>query len=147
MEAAVGSRLKSGPLRADTASMPLITAARLRVLVAEDNVVNQLVARTLLERMGHAVDVVDDGRAAVDAVLRAEPPYDLVLMDCHMPGMDGYDATRALRAVETGRRTPVFALSASSGEADRAAGLASGMDHYLTKPMIRQDLQDALDRV
>jgi CheY-like chemotaxis protein len=127
--------------------MPPLPTARLRVLVAEDNVVNQLVARTLLERLGHVVDVVADGRAAVTAVLAAAPPYDLVLMDCHMPVMDGYDATRAIRAGETDRHTPVFALSASSSDAERAAGLASGMDRYLVKPIIRQDLQEALELV
>ncbi len=119
--------------------------ACLRVLVAEDDLVNQLVARTLLEQLGHEVDVVDDGAAAVDAVLQAERPYDVVLMDCQMPVVDGWTATRALRADRSARaRTPVFGLSASAMALDREQGLAAGMDRYLTKPISRDALAAAL---
>ena len=118
---------------------------RLRVLVAEDDLVNQLVARTMLEQLGHEVDVVDDGAAAVDAVLQAEPPYDVVLMDCQMPVVDGWEATRSLRAGRSPRAgTPVFGLSASAMAADREQGLAAGMDRYLTKPISRDELAVAL---
>jgi signal transduction histidine kinase/CheY-like chemotaxis protein len=112
----------------------------LRVLVAEDNRVNQLVIRRLLERLHHTVVLCEDGRAAVAAV-EAERP-DLVLMDVQMPEMDGFAATAAIReremALPGGRRLPIVALTAFAMKGDRERCVAAGMDDYLTKP-IRRD--------
>jgi CheY-like chemotaxis protein/HPt (histidine-containing phosphotransfer) domain-containing protein len=106
----------------------------LRILLAEDNPVNQQVARGLLGRRGHVVDVVADGAAAVDAV-RAHT-YDVVLMDVHMPRMDGIEATRAIRRLPGDKgRVPILALSASAMGSEAASAQAAGMDGALPKPI------------
>ncbi len=104
-----------------------------RVLLAEDHSVNQEVMQRLLERLGLVADVATTGRAAVSACARRR--YDLVLMDCQMPEMDGYEATRLIRAQETQGRVPIVALTADALASDRARALAAGMDDYLTKPV------------
>jgi TMAO reductase system sensor TorS len=106
----------------------------LRILLAEDNLVNQQVALGLLGRRGHTVDVVGDGIAAVDAV--RSRTYDVVLMDVHMPHMDGIEATRAIRGLpgEKGR-VPILALSASAMRSEAETALAAGMDGALSKPI------------
>ncbi|WP_077490569.1 hybrid sensor histidine kinase/response regulator [Sinomonas mesophila] len=105
-----------------------------RVLVVEDNQVNQLVARGIAERLGYEVDMVDDGAAAVDATQRGD--YAAVLMDCHMPVMDGFTATRTIRA-RGGRDAtlPIIAMTAGALDEDRERCLAAGMDDYLAKPV------------
>jgi two-component system sensor histidine kinase/response regulator len=117
-----------------------------RVLVAEDNPVNQKVISKVLERMGLRVDLVANGLEAVEAASRL--PYDLVLMDCQMPEMDGLEATAAIRRKESsaGRRLPIVALTAHAmqGEMDRC--LAAGMDDYTTKPLNLAELERVLDR-
>ncbi len=115
-----------------------------RVLVAEDNPVNQRVAVLMLERLGCRVDVASNGLEAVDLANRL--PYDIIFLDCRMPELDGYDAARAIRAGETGGRTPIVALTANALEGDREACVAAGMDHYLTKPIVAQHLLEALQR-
>ena len=114
--------------------------ASLQVLLAEDNPVNQLVARRLLEREGHAVVVAADGAAAVAAYRRQ--PFDLVLMDLQMPEMDGFEATAAIRRIEAelGTRTAVVALTAYASAADRDRCKAASMDGYATKPIQREHL-------
>jgi hypothetical protein len=122
------------------AVVPPPSPRRLRVLVAEDNVVNQKLAADLLEQQGHQVEVVSDGlRAAERAVQQS---YDLVLMDVHMPGMDGYAATAAIRNHEriSGRHTPIIALTADAMQGDHEQCLAAGMDGYLPIPIRRDDL-------
>ena len=117
------------------------SAAPLCILVAEDNMVNQRLAAALLEREGHAVTVVDDGLAAVAVASREE--YDLILMDVQMPGMNGFDATAAIREHDraSGRHTPIIAMTAHSMRGDRERCLDAGMDGYISKPIRLEDLR------
>ena len=116
----------------------------LRVLLAEDNLVNQRVARLTLANMGFEVDIVDNGRAAVEAVL--ETSYDVVLMDMQMPEMDGLAATREIRRLLPEERQPkIIAMTASVLAEDQAACADAGMDDYLAKPVRGQVLRAALD--
>ena len=107
----------------------------LRILLAEDNVVNQKVAVSLLSRLGHVVTVAPHGQAAVDAYQRES--FDLILMDVQMPVLDGFDATRAIRQLEQTTRThiPIVAMTARAMKGDRERCLDSGMDDYVTKPI------------
>ncbi len=113
---------------------------RLEILLAEDNVVNQLVAVRLLEKCGHAVTVANHGGEALAAMVAKR--FDVVLMDVQMPEVDGFEATRRIREIEagTGRRTPVVAMTAHAMAGDRDRCLAGGMDDYLTKPVQREEL-------
>jgi PAS domain S-box-containing protein len=115
-----------------------------RVLVAEDNVVNQKVARRTLEALGFLVDVAANGKAALEAWKTGL--YDMILMDCEMPMMDGYEATREIRARESGRRIPIVALTAHAMKGVDAECMAAGMDGYLTKPIDRKLLLQCLER-
>ena len=118
----------------------------LRVLVAEDNDVNQLLIRTLLERMGHRAEMVRDGVGALQRVQAAT--FDLVLMDVHMPVMNGLDATRAIRALGGVKgQVPVVAMTAAVLTDDRAACVAAGMNAFIGKPIEREQLQRAIDEV
>jgi signal transduction histidine kinase/ActR/RegA family two-component response regulator len=118
----------------------------LRVLVAEDNEVNQLVVRAMVERMGHHCDVVADGREAVERVRGGG--YDVVLMDIQMPGMDGETATRSIRGLPApAGRTPIIALTANAMVADRDSYLAAGMNDHVSKPIDARQLARAIRRV
>jgi CheY-like chemotaxis protein len=121
--------------------------AALRILLAEDNPVNQQVARLLLGKLGHRVDTVGNGAEAVEAVGRVD--YDAVLMDVHMPEMDGLEATRRIRAQapREGYRLPIVAMTAGAMPEDRVACLDAGMDAFLTKPVRSAELADALGRI
>ncbi len=122
-----------------------------RVLLAEDHEVNQLLVRAMLAHGGHAVVLVEDGQAAVDAVrdsLSTDTPFDLVLMDMQMPVLDGLAATRAIRAFETEgqRRLPIVALTANAFAADLESCRAAGMDDHVAKPVSMEALLAAVDR-
>ncbi len=149
------SALRKGELPQRTAA-PLITRnvleesprRRLRVLVVEDNATNQKVAAALLERSGCRTDVAGNGQEALQQL--ASKTYDVVLMDCQMPVMDGYETTRRLRSGEfpvLDRTVPVVAMTASAMQGDREACLAMGMDDYVSKPLSAGQLFDVIDRV
>jgi two-component system, sensor histidine kinase and response regulator len=112
--------------------------------LAEDNRVNQKIAVRLLEKRGHHVVLADSGEEALKAL--SQSPFDLVLMDVHMPGMDGLDATLAIREKEksTGLHQPVIAMTALAMKGDRERCLAAGMDGYISKPIDLKELDDIL---
>ncbi len=116
-----------------------------QILVVEDNPTNQTLARRMIEKLGHHVHMVANGQEALDAMSRAR--YDLVLMDCQMPVLDGYAATLELRKREgkSGRHTPIIAMTANAAQGDREKCLDCGMDDYLTKPVRLKDLSLTLN--
>ncbi len=119
----------------------------LRLLLAEDNLVNQKLAVRLLEKQGHTVVVAADGREAVEAAGRQ--PFDLVLMDVQMPEMDGFEATAAIRQAErgTGRHVPILAMTAYAMKGDRERCLEAGMDGYVSKPIQGRELSEMIERL
>lgn len=116
----------------------------LSILLVEDNNVNQIVAGALLKRMGHRVDMADNGQLALDALNRQ--PYDLVLMDCQMPVLDGYETTRRIRSNPRWQDLPVIAVTANVVQGDRDTCFACGMNDYITKPYSRHQLSDVIAR-
>ncbi|MFT3781871.1 MAG: response regulator [Nibricoccus sp.] len=119
------------------------TAAK--VLIAEDNPTNQILTRRMIEKIGHKADVVANGSEAIEAMGRGH--YQLVLMDCQMPEMDGYEATRAIRRNErNGARIPIIALTANASQEERQRCLSVGMDDYLSKPVRYADLSAMVNR-
>ncbi|WP_432507486.1 response regulator [Kineococcus arenarius] len=131
---------------ASPAAAPAARGSALRVLLAEDNAVNQRVAQLLLAKFGHEVDTVDNGLRALEAARASR--YDVVLMDLHMPEMDGLQATRLIRSEVPGELQPrIIALTASVLSEDREACREAGMDDHLTKPVRARELEDALARV
>ncbi len=141
------TRLTPPRLQVVTSSVVARRSGTLRVLVAEDNHINQRIARTMLERFGCEVTLAEDGAAAVTAF--ASGRWDIVFMDCQMPRLDGYEATEAIRqyARKNGQaHTPIVAMTASALAEDRARSLASGMDDHLSKPVRATDFEQALER-
>ncbi|MDQ5846261.1 MAG: ATP-binding protein [Acidobacteriota bacterium] len=124
------------------------TKSSVRILLVEDYVINQEVAVRQLEKLGYRADVVDDGFAALKALERCG--YDMVLMDCQMPELDGYEATAEIRSREAiitgGRHTPIIAMTANAMMGDREKCIAAGMDDYITKPIQTDDLKRALEQ-
>ena len=116
----------------------------IRVLVAEDNLVNQKVAVKMLERLGVRADIAMNGREAIQKF--GDLPYDLILMDCHMPEIDGYTATAEIRRRHAAHRVPIVAMTAEAMEGCRETCLAAGMDDYIAKPVKLSDLSEALGK-
>ena len=124
--------------------------AGLRILLAEDNPVNQMLAVRLLEKRGYSIQVADNGQKALDLLEKAAPgEFAVVLMDVQMPNMDGYEATAELRKREAkaGRHTPIIALTAHAMKGDRERCLAAGMDDYVSKPIHAKELFAVIERL
>ena len=122
-----------------------VQLAKMRVLVAEDNIVNQKVAIRQLQKLGLYADAVSNGREVLEAMDRIG--YDVVLMDCQMPEMDGYETTQAMRRHEHFSETYIIAMTANAMQGDREKCLDAGMDDYIPKPIRIQDLEAALAKV
>lgn len=135
------------PAVADVSKPESQSASPKRILVVDDNEINQVVACKFLQKLGFEVEIARNGREAVEAASRT--PYDAILMDCEMPEMDGYDATRAIRQRETGqeRRMPVIALTGHASADDERLCLDAGMDAVLIKPVTLPALRGSLDRI
>ncbi|MFZ0608484.1 MAG: response regulator, partial [Xanthobacteraceae bacterium] len=138
------------PIEAAETPAAAPAAGGLSILVAEDNEINALLVRALLQKLGHRPTMAGTGNAAIDCWLAARAagaPFDRILMDLHMPGMDGLEATRRIRLLEAEDdipRTPIVALTANASAEDRDASLAAGMDGFLIKPLDRDRLAAAL---
>ena len=134
-----------GPSSEQLPGKPQGDVRRLRVLVAEDNPINQKVATSMLKKIGCSTDLAGNGHEAVECCRKQH--YDLVFMDCQMPGMDGFEATAAIRAEESGSgRMPIVAMTAHAMPSDRERCLAAGMDDYLTKPISVEQLRAVIAR-
>jgi two-component system sensor histidine kinase/response regulator len=135
------------PTSLDDAALTPAPMQPLRLLLAEDNLINQKLMRRLLEKAGHEVTLVRNGRAALEAL--AQTPFDLVLMDVQMPEMDGFEATAAIREreEETGGHIPLIAITAHAMRGDRERCLQAGFDGYVSKPVQFKELFDTIDRL
>jgi CheY-like chemotaxis protein len=135
----------AAPAVSEPAKVP--AGMRGNILLVEDNLINQQVALGILQIQGYNVTVANHGREALDA--HAQGAFDLILMDCHMPEMDGFEATREIRGRERaspGRHVPIIALTANAMAQDREACLNAGMDDHLSKPFSMLTLQEMLNR-
>jgi CheY-like chemotaxis protein len=137
--AGIAAALNHGASSPEAVSGPSNTSTRMRVLVAEDNKVNQWVTRTVLEKLGCEVEIVESGEDACSAAARVS--YHCIFMDCHMPGMDGVEAAKRIRVHSA---VPIIGLSASTQDEQRRACLDAGMDAFVTKPVSRSGLERVL---
>lgn len=130
------------PGTSSTACLPL---RKDRILVAEDNAVSQQSAVANLQKLGYTADIAANGIEALDALKRKQ--YDAILMDCEMPALDGYEATKEIRQREqNGRRVWIIAMTAYQVVGDREKCLKAGMDDYISKPLRHEELRTALER-
>jgi CheY-like chemotaxis protein len=120
----------------------------MRILVAEDNAVNQRLIRRLLEKKGHKVEIASDGKTAVETFLKKagnpREKFQLVLMDIQMPNMDGVEATREIRKID--RKIPIVALTAHAMKGDKGRFLSQGMDDYISKPIEKSLLFEVINK-
>jgi CheY-like chemotaxis protein len=140
-DALAGSSRREPTERPTSASSP---GRGLTVLLAEDNEINSTLAKIHLDRLGLRTEIARDGREAID--MAAAHDYAAIFMDCQMPILDGFEATRRIRAAENGRRVPIIAMTALAMPADRDRCLAAGMDDYLSKPIRRELLETIVER-
>jgi len=142
-EGLINIETSEGTLQTDEASdnLPGKSAQGLRILLAEDNAINALLTRTLLEAEGAEVDTVEDGALALTAV--GQKTYDLIFMDMRMPNMDGLESTRKIRAF--GAKMPIIALTANAFDDDRNACFDSGMNDFMTKPVSAEELSEMVE--
>ncbi|WP_026377215.1 PAS domain-containing hybrid sensor histidine kinase/response regulator [Aestuariibacter salexigens] len=132
----------------ENALKTLVSQRDRQILLVEDNAINQEVAKAMLIDMGHSVTVVDNGRQAIEALSNNENHFDVVLMDCQMPVMDGYETSRFIRSTENtniNRDIPIIALTANALKGDKEKCVAAGMNDYLSKPIIATDLEQMLN--
>ena len=132
--------------RARIIETPAGVSRTLNLLLVEDNQVNQVVASSMLKKLGHTVTLAENGKQALEALQQGERRFDIVLMDCQMPVMDGYEATRNIRENPEWQDLPVIAVTANVMQGDRDDCLESGMNDYITKPYNRADLKSIIDR-
>ncbi len=141
-------RLREQPAGAPTGTTPppiRTECPPLKILLTEDSKVNQQIALVQLRKLGHSADIASNGLEALEAI--SHKKYDLILMDCQMPEMDGYDATRRIRHLTDGNQAiPIIAMTAHAMQGDREICLAAGMDDYVTKPVRVADLDEAICR-
>jgi len=144
---------ESPPVRQESTPPPVPAAddaTRGLVLLVEDNATNRLVASRMIEKLGYVVEVAENGREAIEAMTAtmtgpSQKHYDVVFMDCQMPVLDGYEATRAIRELEgDARHTPIVAMTAAAMTGDRDACIAAGMDDYIAKPIRPELIRTAL---
>jgi CheY-like chemotaxis protein len=135
------------PTAPKTSDFDAELAARhpLRILIAEDNAVNQKLAIRMLEQMGYRADLASNGLEAIESITRQ--PYDVIFMDVQMPEMDGLEATRKIRVMGEFTQPRIVAMTANAMQGDRELCLAAGMDDYISKPIRVNELVDALMRV
>ena len=134
-------------LQVVSGTTPQRAQQRLRILLAEDNRINQIVAEKILQSMGHECFSVGDGMQVLDII--GKTPFDAILMDCQMPELDGFETTKRIRTAEkqSKRHIPIIALTASSQQADREHCLQCGMDSYLAKPFRKEELAKMLELI
>ncbi len=138
----LGIRRKEAPVKSRDAGTG--NAGKYRILLVEDNNVNQIVATGMLKKIGYQVSIANNGREAVHAIEHEK--YDLVLMDCQMPVMDGFEATQAIRKLERNNSVPIIALTANALREDRERCEEAGMNDYLTKPYKQTELQEVINK-
>jgi two-component system sensor histidine kinase/response regulator len=142
MNEALGARNENLRPAAATPVQTPLEPKRGRLLLVEDNLINQRVAQVMLERLGLAVQLASHGLETIEAVRQGR--YDMILMDCQMPEMDGFAATQEIRRLELAEHTPIIALTANAFQEERDRCLAAGMDDYLSKPVRREELAEKL---
>ncbi len=143
----IARQLRQGDEPASLAeALPESALSGLKVLLVDDNRVNQVVGTRLLSKLGCTVDVADDGAVAVAMATAQDAHYDVILMDCQMPVLDGYEASGKLTEMLGGARPPVIAMTACAMEGDRERCLEAGMNDYLTKPVRREELVAVMER-
>jgi CheY-like chemotaxis protein len=133
-----GEQLPTGAVAGNQPNVPD------RILIAEDNAINQKVIERMVQKLGYPVDLVANGREAINAL--GGSAYTLVFMDCQMPEMDGFEACREIRKLDGGAQIPIIAITANAMKGDRERCLAAGMDDYVSKPFKQEDLRVVIER-